>query len=182
MRSIHFIMTVCLSVCSCTSNQNDQNNHADTEDYKSTYDIEGIQLKILLPTTWSVLADSSNILIFKENCIDDVAFCPNIVVRVVDKNASLTLSDALDYYLRGLNERFSSIKIVSIGDFKIGENQCKIIDYKMLENETHLGSTVIFLFKNEKIVSFSFAAENYPEGHYVNKRESFMRIINSIMI
>jgi len=139
-----------------------------------------LNIAIEIPKNWKVEADSGNTLVSKEGCTADAVFCSNLVIMSVDNVDSLTIDQLVSVYTQYIERKFGSFKLLAIQDVEVANVKSKIIDYKLFENNTHLGSTTVLMISGGRILSFDFSAENKPEGGYVKHRKNFLKMLNSV--
>jgi hypothetical protein len=179
MKSLLAAVALSVLLFAC-DNKKKERSSTSKENINPSYDIENVNLSIHTPDNWKLEADSANFLIFKEKCPKDKLFCTNLVIRSIDNTNALTIDEIAELYIKGLEGRFKEVKIVSVANKEIDGITSKVIDYKILENDTHLGNTAVFIVRLGKVVSFNFTAENNPEGSYVNQRKLFFEMLSSV--
>jgi hypothetical protein len=138
-------------------------------------------LSLTLPNDWTIKDTlNSNTFAYLAKCEDSVVFCSNLVVRFINNENNLTLGQVVDYFLTSLPDRFETLKIVSVREHEINGITLTVVDYKMNESNTDLGSTCAFFLMNEQIISFYFTGKNQPEGSYLEEREIMVEILKSL--
>lgn len=148
----------------------------------SSFLIEKEDISFDLPKGWIKEELSEDTYAFRENCPDTANFCTNLVVRIVKNDSKLNSEQVVDVFVTSLPQRFKTMQIVSVLDQKINDFDFKIVDYKVFENQVHLGSSTAFLTFDDKIISFYFTAENKPAGSFAQKRKLFLDILNSLKV
>lgn len=139
--------------------------------------LEDLGLNIQLPEGWKSDKNESA-HIFKEDCAQ--AFCTNLIVSSVINQNDLNLEQVVQSFVASLDERFKEVMVLGVTEDSVNDLVFELVDYKMHEQDTHLGGTTAFTIKDGKIVSFNFMAENEPEGSYRDQRKIFTEILASI--
>ncbi|MFO7256833.1 MAG: hypothetical protein DIU61_004000 [Bacteroidota bacterium] len=180
MRLVSFLLFICLVMAGCNSKRGDEASSFSSS--KPVFEINGFTFAIEIPDNWSTIedADSLNAVAFREQCPDDKTFCANLVVRTMPNDSLLHLDDIANIYRYELESTYAQMEVVAVSDAVIGGLDSKVIDYKLFENQTNLGSTTVFMVKGSTIVGFYFAAENASDGGYLEQRKVFAEMLNSL--
>jgi hypothetical protein len=175
------ILLLCFTFYGCdTSKKNDSTNSASETEIdrnQNATSLERIGLTIQLPEDWKS-DKNENAYIFKKDCAQ--IFCTNLIVSTAINQNDLNLEQVVQSFVASLDQRFKEVKVLGITDDSVNGLIFKLVDYKMHEQDTHLGGTTAFTMKDGKIVSFNFMAENEPEGSYGDQRKVFAEILASI--
>jgi hypothetical protein len=178
MRITSSLLLIFLALAACNSRKGE--SVLSMLNSKPTYDISGFTFAIEIPDNWSMLEDSVDAIVFREDCPEEKVFCPNMVVRAMPADSLLDLNDVASLYMQQIEGMYGQMQVVAVHDAIIGGLDSKVIDYKLFGNATNLGSTAVFMIKGPTVVGFYFSAENTPEGAYLEQRKVFSEMLNSL--
>ncbi len=167
-----------------TENKRDKMNEFkfqnDTLVLERRFDFPGKELSIVIPSDWIKEELEENTIVFRENYIDTIGFCTNLVVRTIPNKNSLNLNQIAEVFISALPERFDTMKIIEVSDEIIKDMHFKVVDFKVLEDGTHLASSTAYMLHNNNIITLYFTAENLPGGVFIEKRKLFFSMLNSM--
>jgi hypothetical protein len=192
MKIITYLFILSLVVfCSCnTKNKPKQDSSFKVKEQVIEENIKDYELKefkdyhfaLSYPANWIVNNEQKGALfICKMNCDSSNVFCSNFVVNVVPLKSKITIEDIAKVFLKNISGQFEKYQIINEETDTINGLQCVIVDYKMFENNTHLGGTTAFFQIEKNIVSVNCMGENQEEGEYLHYRKIFYKVFNSFV-
>jgi hypothetical protein len=184
--ALSLIFILSLLIYSCDTSRKNRTGEMKKEELSSTsidakslntFTLEGLGFSIELPESWES-EKNENAFIFKEDC--NRSFCSNLIVSSAFNHNNLNMEQVVQSFVGSLGQKFKEVRVLGVTDKVICGFQFQLIDYKMFEQDTHLGGTIAFTINGDNIVSLNFMAENQPEGSYPERRKIFIQILNSI--
>jgi hypothetical protein len=173
----YFRFIILIVLCSCNSSGDNKENSI-KKDYYKEYKFEAGQIAVKVPKIWNYEKLAENTLVFKDSCNEK--FCTNLVIRLIDNSKNLTMEQIQSSLVESLSQSFEDIDVLGTSEKSFNIGSTKTIDYKVFENETHLGSTIVYWVEGDKIFSLNFMALNQPEGAYAVHRKEFFEIVNEL--
>ena len=151
-----------------------------TEQKKYTLDHHKIEFTV--DTKWEYQKISDDSYAFKFKCAKDVAFCKNIVIKIIKNTDEQSIDQLTQSLLTYISQRFQQHKIISVRDEGVNGRQFKVIDYKFREQDVNLGSTTLVTQRDNEFISIYFTALNQPEASYVNERQLLFELLKGLVV
>jgi len=146
------------------------------------YSLENHAIDLTVDSNWEYQKVSDDTYAFKFKCDKDVAFCKNIVIKIIKNTENATVDQITQALIDYTSKKFEQFKVVAVKDGTINNRQFRVIDYKCREQNTNLGSTTLVTLRNKEIISIYFTALNQPAKNYVNERKLLFEVLKSLEI
>jgi hypothetical protein len=151
-----------------------------TGDKKYTLDKHGIEFTV--DSNWKYEKISNDTYSFKFKCDKDVAFCRNIVIKIIKNTEKQTIDELTQTLVDYIPKRFEQYKIISLRDENVNSRQYRVIDYKFRQENVDLGNTTLVTKRDNEFISIYFTALNQPEKSYVNERKLVFELLKKFEV
>lgn len=151
-----------------------------TEDKKYALDKHSVELTV--NSNWKYEKVSDDTYAFKFKCDKDIAFCKNIVIKIIKNTEEQTIDRLALTLVEDIPKRFEQYKIISVRDEDVNNRKYRVIDYKFRQEDVDLGNTTLVTQRNNEFVAIYFTALNQPEGSYVKERELLFEVLKKLEV